>query len=175
MTFDYLGFSLRQFSILFTLSLTVFSGCSSQFERYTLTQESETASTSYRSARVLTQDNKTRAILSTIFLNDIYPKYTDGRAHFLVAFYSPEQNNTLYFQRARMPDEKASVLLLNGKEALASEDLDNDDMLIDLLPVSNDWNRYYYVRYEMPNETPVLVLESDHTEQAVIRYQTAQE
>ncbi len=153
--------------------MSIFSGCSSQFERYTPSDESETASTSYKSVRLLNSDDKTRAILSTIFLNDIYPKYTDGRAHFLVAFYSPEQNSTLYFKRSRMPEGKGYILLLNGREALASEDLDNDDMLVDLLPISNDWTRYYYVRYELPSSKPVLVLESDRTEQAAITYQKA--
>lgn len=120
-------------------------------------------------------DNKTKAILSTIFLNEVYPKYADGLAHFLVAFYSPEHNNTLYFSRNRLPDDKAYLLLLNGKEALASEPLDNNDKLVELLPMNNNWNRYYYVRYKLPNETPVLVLESDHIEQAAITYRTAQE
>lgn len=166
---------MRQIAVLLTLSLTVFSGCSSHFDHYTLSEESETATTSYRNVRLLTSDNKTKTILSTIFLNDVYPKYTDGLAHFLVAFYSPEHNNTLYFKRGEMPDEKAYLLLLNGKEALASELLDNDDMLVKLLPMNNNWNRYYYVRYELPNATPVLELESGHTEQAVITYQKAQE
>lgn len=113
--------------------------------------------------------------MSTIYLNDIYPKYTDGLAHFLISFYNPEHDNVLYFNRGKTPSEQDYVLLLNGEDALASEELDSDDLLVDLMPISSSWNRYYYVRYKLPSGKPVLVLESDHTERAVITYQKAQE
>lgn len=166
---------MRQLTILFTISLIIFSGCSSQFDRYTLSAESEKATTSYRSVRLLNSDNKSKTIISTIYLNDVYPKYADGFAHFLVSFYSPEHDNLLYFSRAAVPDAQKYVVLLNGEDALVSEELDSDDLLVDLMPVSNSWNRYYYVRYRLPSAKPVLVLESDRTERAVITYQKAQE
>jgi hypothetical protein len=53
---------------------------------------------------------------------------------------------------------------------LASEKLDDDDLLLDLMPISNSWNSYYYVRYAAPSAKPVLVLENDHTVKAVITY-----
>ncbi len=166
---------MKQFIILFTLSLTIFSGCSSHFEHYTLTSENEKATTSYQNIRLLGSDNKTKAVISTIYLNDVYPNYTGGMAHFLVAFYNPQQENILYFTRNEAVDESSYLLLLNGEEALASEPLDNDDLLVELMPVSNNWSRYYYVRYKLPSGQPVLVLESGHTEQAVITYQKAQQ
>ena len=166
---------MRQFIILFTISFTIFSGCSSHFDRYTLSDESEKATTSYKNVRLLDSDNKSKTIMSTIYLNDIYPKYTGGLAHFLISFYNPEHDNVLYFNRGKTPSEQDYVLLLNGEDALASEELDSDDLLVDLMPISSSWNRYYYVRYKLPSGKPVLVLESDHTERAVITYQKAQE
>jgi uncharacterized protein YceK len=166
---------LRQFIILFTISFTIFSGCSSHFDRYTLSAEDEKATTSYKNVRLLDSDNKSKTIMSTIYLNDIYPNYTDGLAHFLISFYNPEHDNILYFNRGKTPSEQEYVLLLNGEDALASEELDSDDLLVDLMPISSSWNRYYYVRYKLPSGKPVLVLESDHTERAVITYQKAQE
>ncbi len=166
---------MKQFIILLAISLTIFSGCSGHFERYTLSDESEKATTSYKNVRLLNDTNKTKIIISTVYLNDIYPNYTDGLAHFLVAFYSPEHNNTLYFNKTKRPSKSEYLLLLNKKDALASEKLDRDDLLVELMPISNNWSQYYYVRYELPSEKPALVLESDHTEQAVITYQKAKE
>lgn len=166
---------MKQHIIIFLLSLTIFSGCSDHFERYVPSGEHEKATTSYKNVRLLNSVNRTKLVIASVYLNDVYPKYTDGYAHFLISFYNPQQNNTLYFNRDKRESEKDFILLLNGEEALSSNALDSDDLLVDLMPVSNSWNRYYYVRYKLPNGKPVLVLESDHTEQAVITYQKEQE
>ncbi len=172
---QYIGIYLRQFIILFAIPFALFSGCSSQFDRYALSSENEKATTSYKSVRLLNSDNKSKTLLSTIFLNDVYPTYTDGLAHFVVSFYNPEHDNTLYFSKKKAPSAQDYVLLLNGKDAIISEELDSDNLLVGLMPIRSSWNRYYYVRYKLPNETPVLGLEIDHTVQAVITYQKAQE
>lgn len=114
-------------------------------------------------------------MFSAIYLNEVYPAYTDNYAHFLIAFYSPDQESVLYFNRDQTSTKQDYVLLLNGSAAIVSEALDSDDLLIELMPSSNSWNRYYYVRYKLPSETPVLVLESDRTELAAITYQKEQE
>ena len=165
---------MRQFIILFIISITIFSGCSSNFERYVPSSEQERAGTSYKNVRVL-EDGKSKIILSSVYLNDVYPKYTDGKAHFLIAFYSKENNSTLYFTKRIGEVEEGYSLLLNGEEALHSEELDRDDRLRELMPINNSWNRYFYVRYELPSAKPVLVLENGHIEPVVITYQKAQE
>lgn len=166
---------MKQFLLLFVIPFTVFSGCSSHFERYTLSAEKEAATTSYKNVRLLNSDNKSKTIVSTIYLNDVYPRYADGFAHFLVSFYNPENDNIIYFDRTEMPDKDAYIVLLNGENALISEELDSDDLLVELMPISNSWNRYYYVRYRLPSVKPVLVLESDRIAKAVIIYQIEQE
>ena len=153
----------------------MFSGCSSHFDNYTLSSENENAANSYKNARLLNSDNKSETILAAVYLNDVYPKYTDGFAHFLISFYNPDNNNTLYFDRSKKLDDQDYVLLLNDENAMASEALDNDDLLVDLMPIRNSWNRYYYVRYRLPEEKLILVLESDHTARAEITYQIEQE
>ena len=165
---------MKQFVILFIISVTIFSGCSSNFERYVPSSEHEKASTSYKSVRIL-EEGKSKIILSTVYLNDVYPKYTDGKAHFLVAFYSKENNSTLYFTKSIDETEGEYRLLLNGEDAIASEELDRDDRLRELMPINNSWNRYFYVRYALPSAKPVLVLENGHIEPVVITYQKAQE
>ncbi len=166
---------MKQFFILFVISFTIFSGCSGHFERYVPSGEHEKATTSYKNVRLLNSNKKTRLVIASVYLNDVYPKYTDGYAHFLISFYDPDQKSTLYFNREKAADKKDFILLLNGEEALSSQELDSDDLLVDLMPVRNSWSQYYYVRYKLPSAKPVLVLESDRTEQAVITYQKVQE
>jgi len=165
---------LKQFVILSIISLAIFSGCSGHFERYTPSSEHERASTSYKNVRIL-EEGRSKIVLSTIYLNDVYPKYTDGKAHFLIAFYSKENNSTIYFEKSDEEVKKGYTLLLNGKSAIDAKELDRDDLLRELMPINNSWNRYFYVRYELPSGKPVLVLENGHIEPVVITYQIAQE
>ena len=165
---------MKQFVILSIISLAIFSGCSSHFERYTPSSEHERASTSYKNVRIL-EEGRSKIVLSSIYLNDVYPKYTDGKAHFLIAFYSKENNSTIYFKKSDEESKKGYTLLLNSQNAIDAKELDRDDLLRELMPINNSWNRYYYVRYELPSGKPVLVLENGHTEPVVITYQKAQE
>ena len=162
---------MRKFIIFIAVSVTMFSGCSSHFEHYTLSSENENAANSYKNVRLLNSNNRSETVLAAVYLNDVYPKYTDGFAHFLISFYNPQRDNVLYFDRSKTPSEEDYVLLLNDENALASEALDNDDLLVELMPIRNSWNRYYYVRYRLPSEKLVLVLESGHTARAEITYQ----
>ncbi len=123
----------------------------------------------------LLRDNRSETVLSTIFLNQVYPKYVDGFAHFLIAFYTKDQNSKLYFDKTAAHTANDYTLILNGENALYFEELGVDDPLRELMPVNISWNRYFYVRYRLPSGTPVLVLESDHTERAVITYQKEQQ
>jgi len=153
--------------IIFTTTLLLLSACSDK-QPYLPTSAQESASSNYKNVRLLDDQNRTDVVLSTVYLNKVYPKYTDGYAHFLVAFYDPKNENKLSFDNN--DTEQGYRLLLGTQGALASEKLDNDDLLLDLMPISNSWNSYYYVRYAAPSAKPVLVLENDHTVKAVITY-----
>lgn len=165
---------MRQLPTLFAATLLLLGGCSGSFDSYTPSSTQEKASSSYRNVRLL-KENKSETVLSTVYLNEVYPKYTDNFSHFLVAFYSKEQNNTLFFERDRAPNAGDYLLTLNGEDALYSEELDNDDLLLRLMPINTGWYRYYYVRYKRPGGKPILRLESDHTQRALITYQKEQE
>ena len=172
-----IGFYLKQFFIFFIITFVVFSGCSNHFDRYTPSSEQEKAMTSYKSFRIL-KDNKSETIFSAIYLNDVYPTYTDDFAHFLVSFYNFETNSTLFFDINNTKnfetnstllvdinnteDPEKYVVLLNGEMALKSESLDSDDLLIDLLPVRTKWSKYYYIRFDLPKGVPTLVLKSSN-------------
>jgi len=165
---------LKQYTLILASTLLLLSGCSSKSERYVPSSEQEKASTSYQTVRLLDDANRSETVISTVYLNEVYAKYTEGKwSHFLVSFYNPKHENRLFFKQDEKRSADEFVLLLNGEDANRSQTLDNDDLLVELLPVHNAWNRYYYVRYKLLSEKPVLVLESDHKQQAVITYQKA--
>jgi hypothetical protein len=169
------GFYLRQLTTVLTATLLLFGGCSSYFDHYTPSATQERASTGYQNVRLL-KENKSEILLSAIYLNEVYPEYAGGFSHFLVAFYSRENNSTLFFDSNSTQRADDHILLLNGEGALFSEELDNDDLLLRLMPISsNSWNRYYYVRYKRPGGNPILALESGHRQLALITYQKAQQ
>ena len=163
---------MRQFTTLFTLSLLLFGGCSSS-ERFTPTSTYEKASISYKNVRLL-DNGKSEIILSTVYLNEVYPKYAGNFAHFLVSFYATK-GSALYFDKEKKRTADDYLLTLNGESALQTEELERDDLLLELMPVSNRWSRYYYVRYRLPSANAVLVLESDHSTKAVVTYQKARQ
>ena len=166
-----IGFFLKQFTLIIASSLLLLSGCSTLSERYVPSSEKEKASTNYKTVRLLNDANRSETVISTIYLNDVYAKYTEGKwSHFVVAFYNPQHKNRLFFKQEDNRSTGEFTLLLNGEDANSSQTLDHDDLLVELLPVHNAWNTYYYVRYKLPSEKPVLELESDHKQQAVIAY-----
>jgi uncharacterized protein YceK len=168
------GFYLRQLTTFLATTLLLLSGCSSNFDRYTPSSIQERANTGYQNVRLL-KENKSETILSTVYLNEVYPQYAEGFSHFLVAFYSKENNNTLYFDRNSTQNANDYLLLLNGRDALFSEELERDDLMLRLMPITNSWSRYYYVRYKRPGGKPILMLESDHRQLALITYQKEQQ
>ena len=163
---------MKQFTFIIAGSLLLLSGCGAKAERYVPSSEHEKASTSYKSVRLLNDANRSETVISTVYLNAVFDKYTEGKwSHFLVSFYNPKHKNRLFFKQDENRSASEFVLLLNGEDANRSQLLDQDDLLVELLPVHNAWNTYYYVRYKLSSEKPVLVLESDHKQQAVITYQ----
>jgi hypothetical protein len=130
----------------------------------------EKAITSYKNVRLI-RDNRSETILSSIFLNQVFPVYADGFAHFLIGFYTRDQNSHLCFDKTGSCSGDDYTLVLNGDNALYFEELGENDPLRELMPVNISWNRYYYVRYKLPSASLVLELESGHTERAVITYQ----
>ena len=171
---------MKQFTLILASSLLILTGCGTKAPRYVPSAAKEQASTSYKTVRLLNDANRSETVISTVYLNEVFPKYSDEKwSHFLVSFYNAKQENRLFFKqddnntKDTNKTEGKFVLLLNGEDANTSQVLDNDDLLVELLPVHNAWNTYYYVRYKLPSETPVLELESDHKQQAVITYQKA--
>ncbi len=140
------------------VSFALLSGCSSQFERYTLDDTKERAASSYEVGQIV-RNGKIKIMMSAIYLNEVYPEYDHKNAHFLVGIYSKKPIK-IYIGEQRPPEEKDSYnLKLRQILALSYSKLDADDPLIELLPVNTSWAEYYFVTFPFPKKgRPVLKL-----------------
>ena len=140
------------------VSLALLSGCSSQFERYTLDDTKERAASSYEVGQIV-RNEKIKIMMSAIYLNEVYPEYDHDSAHFVVGIYS-KKPITLYIGEKR-PEDTDDGYTVTLRQILADSysKLDADDQLIELLPVNTSWAEYYFVTFPFPEKgRPVLKL-----------------
>ncbi len=139
------------------LASILFLGCSSVAPyKPSLTQEK--ASDSYRSRNVV-KNGKVQYIISAIYLNNIYPKYPQETSNFVISVTS-KNSSRLYFQKhlpLLAPD--TYTLSMMDHSAIIVKLLENDDPLIELMPIHTKWSKYYYVSYPYVKGPPKLKLQ----------------
>ena len=164
---------MRLIPLLF-LSVFMISGCSrtTAFDFFKMDTEHERAVENMKTGTIV-RSFETEAILSTIYLNHVYPeKYKDGE-HFFVALYSREDIR-LYF-KSGLNNNKYNFTC-NGEKPIESRELKPGDELRRLMPITNEWNRYYYVSFpKQHTETLDLVLESGLEQKVTISYRIDEE
>lgn len=99
---------------------------------------------------------ETEAILSTVYLNKVMPKKYHGNEFFFVALYLENDRRLWYKKDLNEPDVQ---LFLNGSKPLKITQLDRKSRLRAVMPIQNEWNRYYLIEYpKQENGTLVLDL-----------------
>jgi len=159
-----------KFSIILLLSLIGFSGCTTKgtFDMFTMDEPHQKAVEQLRSAAIV-KSFGTKALVHTVYLNPIYPEnYNDGE-YFIGA---------VYFERDNRDVKKWDLyahgytLTLNGKKATIIEELKESDPRRALIPVQNNWNKYYFIRFDLqPEGVLKLLLENNQTGQVALSYQ----
>jgi hypothetical protein len=159
-----------RFSWIALSALLMFSGCSQKgaFELFKMDETRERAIEQLRTGHIL-QSFETKAIISTVYLNPIYPEnYKDGE-YFIGAIYF--ERNNLDVRKWDL-DTYGYALTMNGKNATVFEELKQNDPRRQLIPVQNNWNRYYLIRFESSAATTLaLQLENNQTGKVVLTYQ----
>ncbi len=149
--------------------LLLFTGCShtTAFDFFKMDSEHERAVENMQTGTIV-RSFETEAILSTIYLNRVYPdKYKDGE-HFFAALYSREDIR-LYFKQGL--NNNKYKFTCNGETPIEARELKSDDELRRLMPITNEWNRYYYVKFpKQHTESLDLILESGLEETLTITY-----
>lgn len=159
-----------RFSWLAISALLAFSGCSQKgaFDLFSMDKNHERSVEQLRTGTII-QSLETKAIFSTLYLNPIYPdQYKDGE-YFI---------GTIYFEKGNLDVRKWDLetygytLTMNGKKAKVFEELKSNDPRRALIPIKNNWNRYYLMGFEPSVSTSLaLKLENNQTGQVVLNYQ----
>jgi len=159
-----------RFSWIAMAALLAFSGCSQKgaFDLFKMDESHERAVEQLRTGAIV-QSLETKAILSTVYLNPIYPdQYKDGE-YFIGAVYFEKDNRDI---RKWDLDTYGYTLSLNGKKATIFEELNQSDPRRTLIPVQNNWNKYYFIRFDSVSERSLaLKLENNRTGSVELNYQ----
>lgn len=159
-----------RFSIMALSVLIGFSGCADKgaFDMFKIDEAHERSVEQLRTEAIV-QSFETKAIVSTIYLNPIYPQlYNDGE-YFIGAFYFKKSN-----QDVKKWDiyTYGYALTLNGKQPTLIEELKQSDPKRALIPVQNNWNKYYFIRFDhVPDGNLTLLLENNQTGSVALSYQ----
>jgi len=162
-------------NILILISFFIFfSGCSktTAFDFFKMDENYERAVDNLQTGTIVSSF-ETKAILSTIYLNRVYPKkYNDGE-YFFVAIYLRDDIR-LYFKSGI--NNKKYEFTLNGVKPLDARELKTDDELRLSMPITNEWNRYYLVKFPIQDkDTLNLILQNDEYDSVALTYQKDEE
>ena len=160
--------------VLFTLFITLFSGCThtTAFDFFKMDKDHERTMTSLHTTSIV-RSFETEAMISTIYLNEVYPKEYHDAEYFFTALYMNNDKRLFYKDTLKNPEYS---LKLNGIKPESIKILDKDSKLRRLMPIKNEWNRYYLIKYPLQKaNTLTLVLENDRSLSATIRYQKDEE
>lgn len=159
-----------RFSILVWMALVGFSGCAQKgtFDMFKMDEAHAKAVEQLRTGAIV-QSLETKALVSAVYLNPIYPeKYNEGE-YFVGAFYFEQNNRNL---KKWDLDTHGYQLTLNGEKAMVIEELEESDPRRSLIPVQNNWNKYYFIRFDsVPEGVLTLLLENNQTGRVALNYQ----
>lgn len=159
-----------RFSWVALSAILVFSGCSQKgaFDLFKIDESHERAVEQLRTGAIL-ESLETKALLSTVYLNPIYPEeYKDGE-YFIGAVYFERDNRDV---RKWDMNTYGYSLTMNNQKPTILEELKPNDPRRGLIPVQNNWNRYFFIRFDSPSATSlVLKLENNQTGSVELSYQ----
>lgn len=152
------------------IALIGFSGCAQKgtFDLFKMDEAHERAVEQLRTGAII-QSFETKALVSAIYLNPIDPQtYKDGE-YFVGA---------VYFEKVNQDVKKWDLythgytLTLNGAKPTLLEELKENDPRRALIPVQNNWNKYYFIRFDsVPEGALTLLLENNQTGSVALSYQ----
>ncbi len=155
--------------LLSALLASLFSGCSqtTAFDFFKMDANYERAISNLQTGTIA-RSFETEVILSSIYLNKVYPQqYHDGE-YFFIALYIADAKRLFLKSKLRDSDYK---LTLNGVDFVSAKELKKDDPLRSLMPINNEWNRYYLIKFAtQPREDLLLQLEDNNLNTIKLAY-----
>ncbi|MBV5320705.1 MAG: hypothetical protein JZU62_03385 [Sulfuricurvum sp.] len=159
-----------RFSWIAISALLAFSGCAQKgtFDLFKMDETHERAVEQLRTDAIVLS-LETKAIISSLYLNHTDPATYHEGENFIVAVYF-EKDDKSY--KSRDLESDGYKLTLNGKKATLIEPLGEKDPRRSLIPIQNNWNRFYFVQFNSElNSSLALQLEKNQTGSVVLNYQ----
>lgn len=123
-------------SILVSLLLVVFTGCSNKnaFDNLSISKSEELAMENTKSGKIALAD-KIDGIYTVVYLNSIYKNEFKGKHVFYISLYLKSDADQLRFT-------------LNGMQPAAIKEMKKDNKYAKLLSTSSLWTNNYLVSFE---------------------------
>ncbi|MFT7004683.1 MAG: hypothetical protein ACJAWW_002048 [Sulfurimonas sp.] len=160
---------MRYILTILTFSL-LFLGCADKnaFSKFKMLPDQELSANSLQSSKIKLGEN-VAGVVSTIYLNEIYPKVYTANEYFYVYVYLKDGSkmydpNTL--------DDIKLTLKLNNKLPLKIKKLDSKNKFSHLASVNSEWNQYFLIAFEEEKTNKLsLVLENGQSSSDSLVYQ----
>lgn len=159
---------MKFFLILLTF-LVLFSGCSKKnaFFAFKMDRTKELSAASLQSSKIISKEGEVSGVLSSIYLNDVYPKSFNEYEYFIIFLYLKD-NKELYNPDSDVQSDLK--LTLNSELPIKVEKLPKENKFSHLIDRKNDWTDSYVVVFERA-ESMILFIEDNQSSSATaLRY-----
>ena len=159
-------------ALLLPIFITLFSGCSgttTAFDFFKMDLQHEKAISNLRTGTIV-RSFETEAIISVIYLNNVLPEEFNATESFYVSLYLKDDKRIYY--KPKSEQKPNYTITLNGKKPIKVSIIDTKDRLRSLMPIQNEWNRYYLVEFEKVDAQKLTIeLENDRNDRVDLEFQ----
>ncbi|NPA59619.1 MAG: hypothetical protein GXO30_04020 [Epsilonproteobacteria bacterium] len=129
-------------------------GCADKnaFTRFDIKKEQELGMVSLQNSKIKTLDDKTKGIISVVYLNDVYPKKYKDYEYFYIYFYINDKDKI---------HDVNFMIKLNNKTPLSVKKLSNVNEFSGLTSTYNQWNSYYLVKFKEEKRSQIVFMLKD--------------
>ena len=149
---------MKTFTIILTF-LVLISGCSSKnaFEQFEMNEKQELATNALARSKIKYAD-KVNGIISIVYLNFVSSDEYDDGEYFYVYAYLKNKNYEFRF-------------LLNDKEPISVKELPSTNEFTELTHISNEWSRYYLVKFPKQDDKLSFVFENGPYSSDILKFE----
>ena len=150
-----------KFFLTILLITMTFLGCSKNnaFDRFNLSHTQELTEESIQSSKLKT-DTQTKGVVSTVYLNNVYPELYNENEYFYVYFFIKGES-----------DIKNLHFLLNGSESIYIEELKAENEFSKLTTFDAKWKKYYLVGFKKQSDKIGFELKSSTLSSSTLYYE----
>ncbi|MCK9490451.1 MAG: hypothetical protein M0Q24_00040 [Sulfurimonas sp.] len=149
---------------------TLFTACADKnaFDKFNMQEDQELSAANLQSSKIKMLQN-IDGIVTTIYLNKVYPKVFTNDEYFYVYLYLKDKKEM--FDPKKLDDIELTMRL-NSKLPIKIKKLEANNRFSHLTLVRNEWTLYYLVAFKQESENKLnLVLETDQSHSDVLVYQ----